>query len=144
MRFLLFVLILTATPVLADGVFVLRAGSERSVPQQDASEIERLALGLLRSSSYEAPHQIATQSRWQRSAYRTHIRIAFSHTRTLSFAFSTVGPVSTHHVRVDELLIPFSPTDYALVRSGGHVQAFAKFSSSALLALRSALEFPHQ
>ena len=114
-----------------------------TVSQKTASEVERLAFEVLTSSSYEARSDIATQERWDQALRGQHIHIVFDRPRTFSFLFSTIGRPAVHDVQADELLIPLGPTDYALIRSGGHVRAFAKFSCESLTELRKAWDQPH-
>lgn len=136
---------LAATAHAASSVSGKQNGSSLNIRASDATQIETLALALLVSCDFEAPAEIATEARWNQARDGYHVRCAFTPVKNVTFSFSgrfTTGPASEQTVKVTELLIPISSTkfpDYALVREGDRIRAFAKYRPSPAKALQDVL-----
>ena len=128
----------------ADIVTARVSDADAAVPAERAPEIQRLAVGLLTSSRYEAPATIATRDRWDDALRGSHVRLALSERQTFAFTFPGAPPAEDRSVAVHELVIPLFPTDYALVRDGNQFRAFAKFSPESVAALKKALELSNE
>ena len=124
-----------------------RAETTVSVTQEvrdtTIAEIEKQVVALLVTCDYEAPYDIATETRWKSVLEGPNVHLTFSEARKLSFTFSTTGPASLQDVTVKEILLPISAQqspEYILILFENRVRAFAKYHNlDAVLALQKYL-----
>jgi len=106
-----------------------------------SASVARKALGILSSSTYEAPPEVAREH-YSRARSTDHVRLVFSRPQTVRMKSSTTGPAQWHALPVRELLLPMSEVSaprYAIVKSGKSVRAFSKFHSTPVRQVQRAI-----